>query len=126
MDLALERAFVYREHEPSEVIEIPGDLAQREQEARFSMLEQLADYDDELMEQLLEDVEPPKDKVFDDLATELKDGDICPVFLGCAENGNGILRLLKALRHEAPSVSQTIARLGVADAPSCAQGFQQP
>jgi len=121
VDLALERAFVYREHQPSEVIDMPGDLSEREKEARFTMLEQLADYDDELMEQLLEDVEPPKDKVFDDLSKELKDGDICPVLLGAAENGNGILRLLKALRHEAPSVSQTVERLGVADVPSCAQ-----
>ena len=121
VDLALERAFVYREHAASEVIDMPGGLAERQKEARFSMLEHLADYDDELMEQLLEDIEPPRDKVFDDLSKELKDGDICPVFLGSAEHGNGILRLLKALRHEAPSVAQTILRLGVGDAPSCAQ-----
>lgn len=120
VDLALERAFVYREHEASEVVEIPNDLSDREKEARFSMLEQLADYDDELMEQLLEDIEPPRDKVFDDLSHELRNGDICPVLLGSAENGNGILRLLKALRHEAPSVKQTCERLGVTDAPSCA------
>ena len=68
------------------------------------MLEKLADYDDELMEQLLEDVPPPRDKVFDDLSKELRDGLICPVLIGSAENGNGILRLLKALRHEAPFV----------------------
>ena len=121
VDLALERAFVYREHEPSEVIDIPGDLSAREKEARFTMLEQLADYDDELMEQLLEDVEPPQDKVFDDLSKDLKEGDICPVLLGSAENGNGILRLLKALRHEAPSVARTVERLGIGDASSCAQ-----
>ena len=34
----------------------------REVEARFAMLETLADYDDELMEQLLEDIQPPRDK----------------------------------------------------------------
>ncbi len=120
IDLALERAFVYREHAASEVIDIPADLSEREQEARFSMLEQLADYDDELMEQLLEDVPPPRDKVFDDLATDLREGVICPVLLGSAENGNGIVRLLKALRHEAPFADATAARLGVADAASCA------
>ena len=120
IDLALERAFVYREHAPSEVIAIPDALSDREKEARFSMLEKLADYDDELMEQLLEDVPPPRDKVFDDLSTELRDGLICPVLLGSAENGNGILRLLKALRHESPFVGTTAKRLGVADAPSCA------
>jgi elongation factor G len=120
IDLALERAHVYREHAPSEVIDIPSALSEREQEARFSMLEQLADYDDELMEQLLEDVEPPRDKVFDDLSKELREGQICPVLLGSAENGNGILRLLKALRHEVPFVSATADRVDVADAASCA------
>ena len=120
IDLALERAFVYREHAPSEVIAIPELLSEREKEARFSMLEKLADYDDELMEQLLEDVPPPRDKVFDDLSTELRDGLICPVLIGSAENGNGILRLLKAIRHEGPFVESTAKRLGVADAASCA------
>ena len=120
IDLALERAFVYREHEPSEVIAIPDALSDREKEARFSMLEKLADYDDELMEQLLEDVPPPRDKVFDDLSQEFSEGLICPVLLGSAENGNGILRLLKALRHEAPFVQTTAKRLGVEKAPSCA------
>ena len=120
IDLALERAHVYREHAPSEVIDIPDALSSREQEARFSMLEQLADYDDELMEQLLEDVPPPRDKVFDDLATDLREGMICPVLLGSADNGNGIVRLLKALRHEAPFADAAAERLGVADATSCA------
>jgi len=120
IDLALERAHVYREHATSEVIDIPDTLTEREQEARFSMLEQLADYDDELMEQLLEDVPPPRDKVFDDLAEDLREGVICPVLLGSAENGNGILRLLKALRHEAPFVEVAADRLGVAGAKSCA------
>jgi elongation factor G len=120
IDLALERAFVYREHAPSEVMAIPDTLAEREKEARFSMLEKLADYDDELMEQLLEDVPPPRDKVFDDLSKEFSDGLICPVLMGSAENGNGILRLLKALRHEAPFVQSTAKRLGVDKAPSCA------
>ncbi|HXG78290.1 MAG TPA: elongation factor G, partial [Methyloceanibacter sp.] len=120
VDLALERAFLYREHAPSEVVAMPDDLAQREKEARFSMLEKLADYDDELMEQLLEDVPPPRDKVFDDLSKELREGQICPVLLGSAENGNGILRLLKALRHEAPFVQATAKRLGADKASSCA------
>jgi elongation factor G len=120
IDLALERAFVYREHAPSEVVAIPDALAASEKEARFSMLEKLADYDDELMEQLLEDVPPPRDKVFDDLSKEFREGLICPVVMGSAQNGNGILRLLKALRHEAPFVQATAKRLGVDKAPSCA------
>ena len=48
------------------------------------MLEKLADHDDALMEQLLEDIPPPRDAVFDDLARELREGLICPVLLGSA------------------------------------------
>ena len=55
-DLALERAYVYKEHAPSEIIELAGDELNREKDARFTMLETLADHDDELMEQLLEDI----------------------------------------------------------------------
>ena len=114
IDLALERAFVYREHAASEVVEIPGDLMEREREARFQMLEKLADYDDHLMEELLSDVAPPRDEVFADLNRELKEGLIVPVLFGSAERDNGVRRLLKALRHDGPSVAATAARLGAA------------
>lgn len=120
IDLALERAFVYREHATSEVIEMPADVRDRETEARFQMLEKLADYDDALMEQLLSDIPPPRDKVFEDLAKELQDGLICPVLLGSAQNGNGIVRLLKALRHEVPFVERTARRLKLENAKSAA------
>jgi elongation factor G len=113
VDLALERAFVYKEHAPSQVIPLEGDAADREKTARFSMLETLADHDDELMEQLLEDIQPPRDKVFDDLTRELRDGLVCPVLMGTATRANGILRLLKALRHESPGAAETAKRLGV-------------
>jgi elongation factor G len=113
VDLALERSFVYKEHAPSEVVPLEGDALDREKAARFSMLETLADHDDELMEQLLEDIQPPRDKVFDDLTRELREGLVCPVFMGAAARTNGILRLMKALRHESPGIADTAARLGV-------------
>jgi elongation factor G len=113
VDLALERAYVYKEHAPSEIVELKGEDADREKEARFTMLETLADHDDELMEQLLEDIQPPRDKVFDDLAKELRERLVVPVLIGVATRSNGVLRLLKALRHEAPGVAETAQRLGV-------------
>lgn len=115
VDLALERAFIYREHKASEVIALEGGNLDREKEARFSMLEKLADHDDSLMEQLLEDIPPPRDAVFDDLARELRDGLICPVLLGSALRENGVLRLMKALRHEAPGIAETAKRFGVTE-----------
>ncbi len=113
IDLALDRAYVYREHAASEVVDLTGDDAARRDEARFSMLETLADHDDALMEQLLEDIEPPRDAVFNDLAEEMRQGLIVPVFIGSALHGNGIFRLLKALRHEAPDITATQVRLGL-------------
>ena len=113
IDLALERAYIWREQAESEMAPIPDDERAREIEARFSMLERLADHDDVLMEQLLEEIEPPRDEIFDDLAADLREGAVVPVLIGAAEHGNGILRLLKALRHDAPDVSATRKRLGL-------------
>ncbi|MGO9756260.1 MAG: elongation factor G [Roseiarcus sp.] len=122
IDLALERAFLYREHAPSTVIETPTGVAPDHKEARYSMLERLADYDDALMEQLIGEIEPPRDRVFDDLAKELRGGHIVPLLMGSADRGHGVTRLLKALRHEAPGVEQTRERLGIpAQGPALAQ-----
>lgn len=114
IDLALERAFVYREHAASELIDMTDADRAREAEARYTMLETLADYDDGLMEQLLEDIQPDQDQIFQDLAKETREGVICPVLIGSAEGANGIGRLLKAIRHEALAIDDTRDRLGVA------------
>jgi elongation factor G len=113
VDLALERVHIYQEHAESKVVPLEGDNLANSKDARFSMLEKLADHDDELMEQLLADIPPPRDKVFDDLARELREGLVVPVLMGVATKTNGVLRLLKALRHEAPNVDATAKRLKV-------------
>ena len=113
VDLALERAFVYRAGKPSEQIDLSGDLAERESKVRFRMLEKLADYDDALMETLLYDEKPSRDQVFADLVREIQENLIAPVFLGAAGSGFGVRRLLKALRHETPTAERAAERLGV-------------
>jgi len=112
VDLALERAFLYRQGKPSEQVPLPPDLVEREAEARFHMLEQLADFDDELMEQLLSDVIPDQDAIFKDLVKETREGLITPVFFGSALNGFGVRRLLKALRHDTPGPEAAAQRVG--------------
>jgi len=114
VDLALERAFVYRAGQASELTDLGPELAQIEADARFHMLEQLADFDDELMEQLLNDANPGRDLVFADLVRDMNEGLIAPVFFGSALNGFGVRRLLKALRHETPAPERAAARLGLA------------
>ena len=115
VDLALERAFKYRAGQSSERIEIPSELQEREIEARTHMLEQLADHDDELLEQLLMDQAPTPQKIFQDLARETGESLGVSVLFGSASSSWGVRRLLKALRHEAPGPQVTADRLGVAD-----------
>ncbi|MGA9794531.1 MAG: elongation factor G [Rhizomicrobium sp.] len=112
VDLALERAFQYAPHDESKLVDL-GALQDEEKQARFAMLEKLADYDEHLMEELLSDLEPPRDEVFADLSKDLAEGLVVPVLLGSADGDNGIRRLLKALRHEVPDVGAVAARLGL-------------
>jgi elongation factor G len=115
VDLALERAFHYRPGQESERIEIPPELQEQEAKARTQMLEQLADHDDELLEQLLMDETPDQSRVLQDLARETGESLGVPVLFGSASSAWGVRRLLKALRHEAPGPDATAKRLDVAD-----------
>jgi elongation factor G len=112
VDLALERAFHYRPGKPSEPIDIPQTLAEREQQDRFHMLEQLADHDDELLEKLLMDEQPDRATIFADLTRETRENLVVPVLFGSASNGFGVRRLMKALRHDAPAPAAAAERLG--------------
>jgi elongation factor G len=112
VDLALERAFHYRPGKASEQIDIPDDLAERESSERMHMLEALADHDDALLEQLLSDELPDLQTVFDDLIEETRANQVVPVLFGSAQNGFGVRRLMKMLRHEAPAPEGAATRLG--------------
>jgi elongation factor G len=112
IDLALERAYRYESGKPSKLIQIPEQERAREIEARYHMLEQMADFDDRLMEDLINEHEPQRDHVMSDLADELGRVQIVPVFLGSAENGSGVRRLLKAMRHELPRLDAAARRTG--------------
>lgn len=116
VDLASERAYVYKEGAASKIIELPPDLAEYEGSSRFTMLEQLADFDDHLMEELLEDIEPDKEEIYQLLSEDLRQGVVTSVFLGSAEHDNGVRRLLKALRHEIPEASVAADRVGLSSA----------
>jgi elongation factor G len=112
VDLGLERAFKYVPGKPSEQIDIPADLADRERADRFHMLEQLADHDDALLEQLLMDETPERATIFADIARETRENLVVPVLFGSALNGFGVRRLMKALRHDAPAPEAAATRLG--------------
>jgi len=113
VDLVSERAYKYRPGEASDLISIPDTVADDEQLARQEMLESLADFDDDLLEKLLEDAVPPTEEVYQQLARDLRNGLIVPVFMGAAERDHGVRRLMKALRHETPGPDVSAARIGI-------------
>lgn len=113
VDLASERAYRYQSGRASELVPLPADLRDTEAGARFHMLEQLADNDDVLLEQLLEDEVPALETVFGDIVRETAAGLIVPMLFGSALNGFGIRRLLKMLRHDVPPAPLAAERLGI-------------
>ncbi|TMV06782.1 elongation factor G [Ruegeria sediminis] len=102
VDLISERAWKYQEGQPSALIELPQSVQDREKEARAELLETLSDFDDHLLEQLIEDKQPPSDEIYHLAAQVLQNHQLIPACLGAASHGNGLTRLMKALRHEAP------------------------
>src|SRR5438552_462308 len=114
VDLVSERAYRYRPGQASDLVKLPDDFWEEERGTRTGLIEKLADFDDALLEKLLEDIEPPKDEIYQHLARTLSRVQVVPVFLGSALADYGIRRLWKALRHETPSPQETAARLGIA------------
>lgn len=110
-DLISERAWRYREGQTSSLIEIPKDVIEREHEARAALLEHLSEFDDWLLEELIEDREPANDAIYAISSRVLRENKIIPVLVGAASHSNGIMRLMKALRHEAPPVETLRNRL---------------
>ncbi|UWQ49980.1 elongation factor G [Leisingera caerulea] len=111
VDLISERAWQYQEGKPSALIELPVAMYAREQEARTELLEALADFDDTLLEELIEDQKVMPEEVYDVATKVLQHNDLIPALMGSAEHKNGILRLMKSLRHEAPDVGVALERL---------------
>ena len=121
VDLVSERAWSYREGEPSTLIEVPAGLVERENEARGELLEHLSEFDDHLLEELIEDREPPSDEVYAICKRVLGENRVLEALIGSGLHGNGIVRVMKALRHEAPGPAALRERLqaqaGIGEAP---------
>lgn len=114
IDLVTEQAYHYHPGAPADPVPLPPELADEETAARTEMLESLADFDDHLLEELLEEIRPSEAEIVGDLKMELGADLIVPVFFGMAEQDYGIRPLLDALRREAPAPEATAERRGVA------------
>jgi elongation factor G len=113
IDLVTEQAYHYHPDNLADPVPLPEHLAESEQAARREMLETLADFDDHLLEELIEEIEPPESEILEDLKRDLGADLIVPVFFGVAEADYGVLPLLDALVKESPSPNLTAQRRGL-------------
>ena len=113
IDLITEQAYHYHSGSAADPVPLPEHLAEEEAAARMEMLETLADFDDHLLEELIEEIEPPQEEIIRDLKQDLSADLIVPVFFGMAELEYGVRPLLDALVKEAPSPNITAQRRGL-------------
>lgn len=113
VDLISQRAYQFRKGAQSDVVELSPDLADAQAAARQALLERLADFDDALLELLLEDMVPDQKDIYRQLVANVARDNIVPVMLGAADTQSGVFRLWKSLRHDAPGVGAAAVRRGI-------------
>jgi elongation factor G len=82
---------------------IPGEIHEPAKRQRGELLEAIADFDDHLMEELLEGVEPPLEEVERDLCAECSHDQIVPVLVASGASGAGVAALVRAMEKWFPS-----------------------
>jgi len=115
VDLVSERAYRYRERQPSEVIAVPAGIEDDEHAAHDALVDSLADNDDSLLEKIIGGEAVSIAELFAHLHRDVAGGNLAEVMFGSATHGYGVERLWKTLRHDAPDAAQTAARHGIAD-----------
>jgi elongation factor G len=84
-------------------ISLPEHLADKNHE---ELLEALADFDDHLMEEVLEGKEPPLDEVERDLTTDVSADKIVPVLVASGIHGWGVPEILDLILRQFPDGAQ--------------------
>jgi elongation factor G len=105
IDLVENHAIIYRDElgKDQEVVEIPAGQAQRAAEAREQLLEEVSQYDDKLLELLLEEQEVPVARLKAALRKATLDNKVTPVLCGSSFKNKGVQPLLDAVIDYLPS-----------------------
>ncbi|NJN23789.1 MAG: GTP-binding protein, partial [Acaryochloridaceae cyanobacterium RL_2_7] len=112
IDLVTEAAYQYHPDHAADPIPLAAALQDAEAIARMEMLENLAEFDDHLLEELIEDIAPSEDEVRQDFQKETEADLIVPVLMGQADQSFGIRPLLETLIEDVPEASITAERRG--------------
>ncbi len=83
--------------------EIPEHLQEQAQQSRNDMLEAVSMFDDQMMEDLLEEKEISETAIHDAVCKGVQTFEFCPVFLGSAFKNRGVQPLLDAITRYLPS-----------------------
>ena len=119
VDVIHRRGHRYASDSESKTIDVPEGMQADLEATRTELLEALADFDDTLLERLLEDDVPSLEETYQNWHGAFAAAKIAPVLIGAAESGNGVHRLLKSLRHDVPENSQTVVRVGLKEDDDC-------
>jgi elongation factor G len=105
VDLVTMQAIVYQDDLGQEwgVEDIPADMEDAAQAARTALVEALADYDEQLMEDYLEDKTIEPDRLRADIRKATLDISIFPVMCGSSFKNKGVQPLLDAVVDYLPS-----------------------
>jgi elongation factor G len=102
VDLATRKAYLNGNARVSE-IDVPIGMRDLVETQRTTLLEALADFDDTLMEELLDGKEPPQDEIDRDLCEDCSHDQVIPVLVGSAQEDVGIAPLVDAIARLFPS-----------------------
>jgi elongation factor G len=105
VDLVNMKAIIYKDDlgQEWEIIDIPADLEDAAHQARTELIEAVAEYDDELMEDYLEDKPIEADRLISDIRKATLDISMTPVLCGSAFKNKGVQPLLDAVIDYLPS-----------------------
>jgi elongation factor G len=105
VDLINMKAIVYKDDLGKDISieEIPAALADKAAEAREHLLNEVSDYNDDLVEMILEEQEIPKDVLVAAIRAATLDSKITPVLCGSSFKNKGVQPLLDAVIDFLPS-----------------------
>jgi elongation factor G len=115
IDLVSEKAVIYKDDLGKEVeeVEIPADLVDAAHEARTHLIEAVAEYDDKLMEDYLEEKPIEVERLKADIRKATLDISMTPVLCGSSFKNKGVQPLLDSVIDYLPSPLDVPPVLGV-------------
>jgi elongation factor G len=105
IDLVENNAVIYKDDlgKEQEVVEIPANLIAEAADAREHLLNEVSDFDDELVELILEEAEIPVPKLKAAIRKATLSGKLTPVLCGSSFKNKGVQPLLDAVIEYLPS-----------------------